>query len=98
MEGRGGPKWPHLPTTQTEQQYMDAWRRQTPRGQLGFPKTRGELWELNEFADRQVRDDLKKKSWLWKAHVLERQQFTCNDEARDEQAGVVAACAAKFLE
>ena len=98
MEGRGGPNWPHLPTTRTEQQYMDAWRRQTPRGQLGFPKTQGELWELNEFADRQVRDDLWKKSWLWEAHVLERQQFTCNDEARDEQAGVGAACAAKFLE
>ena len=23
----GGPKWPHLPTTRTVQEYMDAWRR-----------------------------------------------------------------------
>ena len=43
MEGRGGPKWSHLPTTKTSQQYMDVWRRKTPRGQLGFPKTLDEL-------------------------------------------------------
>jgi hypothetical protein len=43
IEGRGGTKWPHLPTTKTAQQYMDTWNRQTPRGQLGFPKTRDEL-------------------------------------------------------
>ena len=43
MEDRGGPKWPHLPTTKTAQQYMDAWRQKTPSGQAGFPKTRHEL-------------------------------------------------------
>ena len=43
MEGRGGPTWPHLPTTKTAQQYMDEWRQKTPRGQAGFPKTRHEL-------------------------------------------------------
>ena len=54
MEGRGGPKWPHLPTTRTAQQYMDEWRRKTTRGQLGFPKTHDELRELKEFADLYV--------------------------------------------
>ena len=98
MEGRGGPKWPHLPTTKTAQQYMDAWRRKTPRGQLGFPKTRNELRELKEFADWQVRCDQWKKRWLWKARVEERLQFTRSDEARDERAGVGAARAAKRLE
>jgi hypothetical protein len=48
-------KWPQLPTTKTAQQYMDAWRRKTPRGQLGFPKTRDELREIKEF-------DLKTKT------------------------------------
>ena len=38
-ERRGGPKWPHLSTTKTSQQYMDTCRRKTARGQLGFPKT-----------------------------------------------------------
>jgi len=66
MEGRGGSKWPHLPTTKTVQQYMDVWRRKTPRGQLRFPKTRDELREFKEFADRQVRCDQWKKRWLWK--------------------------------
>ena len=98
MEGRRRPKWPHLPTTRTVQQYMDAWRRKTPRGQLGFPKTRDELRELKEFADRQVRCDQWKKRWLWKARVEERLQFTRSDEARDERAGVGAARAAKRLE
>ena len=97
-QGRGGPKWPHLPTTKTAQQYMDAWRRKTPRGQLGFPKTRGELRELKEFADMKVRGDQWKKRWLWKARVEERLQFTRSDEARDERAGIVAARAAKRLE
>ena len=98
MRGRGGPKWPHLPTTKTAQQYMDAWRRKTPRGQLGFPKTRGEFREFKEFADGQVRSDQWKKRWLWKARVEERLQFTRSDEARDERAGVSAARAAKRLE
>ncbi len=40
-----------LPTTKTAPQYMDAWRRKTPRSQLGFPKTLNELRELKEFAD-----------------------------------------------
>ena len=77
---------------------MDAWRRKTPRGQLGFPKTRGELRELKEFADMKVRGDQWKKRWLWKARVEERLQFTRSDEARDERAGVGAARAAKRLE
>ena len=98
MEGRGGPKWPHLPTTKTAQQYMDAWRRKTPRGQLGFPKTRNELRELKEVADGQVRSHQWKKRWLWKARVEERLQFTRSDEARDERAGVGAARAEKRLE
>ena len=96
--GSRRPKCPHLPTTKTVQQYMDAWRRKTPRGQLGFPKTRDELRELKEFADRQVRCDQWKKRWLWKARVEERLQFTRSDEARDERAGIVAARAAKRLE
>ena len=98
MEGRGGPKWPHLPTTKTAQQYMDAWRRKTPRGHLGFPKTRNELREVKEVADGQVRSDQWKKRWLWKVRVEERLQFTRSDEARDERAGVGAARAAKRLE
>ena len=98
MERRGGPKWTHLPTTKTAQQYMDAWRWKTPRGQLGFPKTRDELRELKEFADRQVSCDQWKKRWLWKARVEERLQFTHSDEVRDEWAGVGAARAAKRLE
>jgi|LauGreDrversion2_3_1035106.scaffolds.fasta_scaffold256421_1 hypothetical protein len=77
---------------------MDAWRRKTPRGQLGFPKTRNELRELKEVADGQVRSDQWKKRWLWKARVEERLQFTRSDEARDERAGVGAARAAKRLE
>ena len=77
---------------------MDAWWRQTPRGQLGFPKARGELRELKEFADGQVQVDQWKKRWLWKTRVLERQHFTCSDEARDKRAGVGAVCAAKRLE
>jgi hypothetical protein len=77
---------------------MDAWRRKTPRGQLGFPKTRDELRELKEFADRQVRCDQWKKRWLWKARVEERLPFTRSDEVRDERSGVVAARAAKRLE
>ena len=97
-QGRGGPKWPHLPTTKTAQQYMDAWRWKTPRGQLGFPKTRDELRDLKEFADRQVRCDQWKKCWLWKARVEESLQFTRSDEARDERAEVGAARAAKRLE
>ncbi len=84
MKGRGGPKWPDLPTSKTTQQYMDAWRRKTPRGQLGFPKTRGELRELKEFTDMKVRGDQWKKRWLWKTRVEERLQFTRSDEARDE--------------
>ena len=36
----GVDKCPHLPTTRTVQEYTDEWRRQTPRDQLGFPKTR----------------------------------------------------------
>jgi hypothetical protein len=64
MEDPGGTKWTHLPTTRTEQQYMDTWRRKTPRGQLGFPKTRGELRELKEFADEQVRHDHWETHWL----------------------------------
>ena len=98
MEGPGGPKWPHLPTTKTAQQYMDTWRRKTPRGQLGFPKTRDELREIKEFADQQVRCDQWKKRSLWKEHVEERLQFTRSDEARDERAGVGAARAVKRLE
>ena len=54
MEDRGGSKWSHLPITRTAQQYMDTWRRTTPRGQLGFPKTHGELLEVKEFSDGQV--------------------------------------------
>jgi hypothetical protein len=77
---------------------MDTWRRKTPRGQLGFPKTRNELRELKEFADWQVRGDQWEKRWLWKARVEERLQFTRSDEARDERAGVGAARAAKRLE
>jgi hypothetical protein len=77
---------------------MDAWRRKTPRGQLGFPKTRDELRELKEFSDRQVRSDQWKKRWLWKTRVEERLQFTRSDEAQDERAGVGAARAAKRLE
>jgi hypothetical protein len=77
---------------------MDACRRKTPRGQLGFPKTRDELRELKEFAEGEVRCDQWKKRWLWKARVEERLQFTRSDEARDERAGVVAARAAKRLE
>jgi hypothetical protein len=77
---------------------MDTWRRKTPRGQLGFPKTRDEWRELKEFADRQVRCDQWKKRWLWKARVEERLQFTRSDEDRDERAGVGAARAAKRLE
>jgi hypothetical protein len=50
--------------------------RKTPRGQLGFPKTRDELRELKEYADRQVRCDQWKKRWLWKTHEEERIQFT----------------------
>jgi hypothetical protein len=50
--------------------------RKTPRGQLGFPKTRDELRELKEFADRQVRCDQWKKRWLWKTREEERIQFT----------------------
>jgi hypothetical protein len=98
MEGRGGSKWSHLPTTKTVQQYMDEWSRKTPRSQLGFPKTRDELRELKEFADRQVPCDHWKKRWLWKVHVEERFQFTRSDEARDDRAGVGAAHAAKRLE
>ena len=77
---------------------MDVWRRKTPRGQLGFPKTRDELRELKEFADRQVRCDQWKKRWSRKARVEERLQFTRSDEARDERAGVGAARVAKRLE
>ena len=66
---------------------MDAWRRKTPRGQLGFPKTRFELRDLKEFTDRQVRCDQWKKSWLWKTRVEERIQFTRSDEARNERVG-----------
>ena len=92
MEGRGGPKWPHLPTTKTAQQYMDAWRRKTPRGQLGFPKTRDELRELKEFADMKVRGDQWKKRWLWKARVEERLQFTWSDEpVTSESESVLSA-------
>jgi hypothetical protein len=98
MEGRGRPNWPHLPTTKTAQQYMDAWRWKTPRGQLGFPKTRNELRELKEFADWQVPRDQRKKNYLWKTRVEERLQFTRSDEARDERAGVGAVRAAKRLE
>ena len=87
---------PH--TTKTVQQYMDTWRRKTPRGQLGFPKTCDELRELKEFAERQVRCDQWKKRWLWKTRVEERLQFTRSDEALDERAGVGAARAAKRLE
>ena len=83
MGRRGVSEWT-LPTTRTVKQYMDAWMRQTPRGQLGFPKTRGKLRELNEFPDRQVRLDQWKTRWLWKGRVVERQQFTRSDEARDE--------------
>jgi hypothetical protein len=54
MEGHGGPKWSDLPTTKTTQQYMDTWRWKTPRGQLGFPKTRDELREVKEFAECDV--------------------------------------------
>jgi hypothetical protein len=32
MEGRGGPKWSHLPTKKTEEQYMDTWSLKTPSG------------------------------------------------------------------
>ena len=77
---------------------MDAWRRKTPRGQLGFPKTLNELRELKEFADCQVRCDQWKTRWLWKARMEERLQFTRSDEARDERAGVGAVRAAKRLE
>ncbi len=82
MEGRGGRRWPHLPNTRTVQQYMDEWRRKTPRGQLGFPKTRDEWREVEEFTDWRVRCDPWKKSWLWKTHVEERFQFTRSDETR----------------
>jgi hypothetical protein len=34
-----------LPTTRTVEEYTDEWRIQTPRDQLGFPKTHGELRE-----------------------------------------------------
>jgi hypothetical protein len=77
---------------------MDSWRWKTPRGQLGFPKTRNELRELKEFADWQVRGDQWKKRWLWKTRVEERLQFTRSDETRDERAAAGAARAAKRLE
>ena len=77
---------------------MDTWRRKTPRGQLGFPKTRDEFRELKEFADGQVRCDQWKKSWLWKDRVEERQQFTRSDESRDERPGVGAVRVVKRLE
>ena len=77
---------------------MDAWRWKTPRGQLGFSKTRDELRELKEFADREVRSDRWKKRWLWKARVEERFQFTRSDETRDERSGVGAARTVKRLE
>jgi hypothetical protein len=98
MEGRGGPKWPHRPTTRTVQQYMDLWTQNTPRGQLGFPKTLDELRDLKEFTDRQVRCDQWEKRQLWNTHVEESLQFTRRDEARDERTGVGAARAAKCLE
>ena len=67
---------------------MDTWRRKTPRGQLGFPKTHDELWDLKEFTDEHVRRDQWKKRWLWKTRVEDRLQFTRSDEARDERVGV----------
>ena len=98
MERGEEGQWPQLPTTKTAQQYMDAWRRKTPRGQLGFPKTRYELREIKEFADRQVRCDQWKKRYLWKARVEERLQFTHSNEDREERSGVGAARSAKRLE
>ena len=53
---------------------------------------------MKEFTDGQVRRDQWKKRWLWMDHVLERQQFTRSDEARNEQAEVGAAHAVKRLE
>jgi hypothetical protein len=77
---------------------MDAWRRKTPRGQLGFPKTHDELREFKEFADRQVRCDQWKKRRLWKTRAEESLQFTRSDERRDELTGVGADREAKRLE
>jgi hypothetical protein len=34
------------------------WRRKTPRGQLGFPKTLDEFQEIKEFTDREVRGEV----------------------------------------
>ena len=48
--------------------------------------------------DRRVRGDQWKKSWLWKTRFLERQQFTCSDETRDERAGVGVSLTVKRLE
>ena len=70
----------------------------TPRGQLGFPKTHGELREIKEFADGQVRHDQWKKRWLWTGHVLERHKFTPSDETRDERDGVGVDRTVKRLE
>jgi hypothetical protein len=46
------------------------------RGQLGFPKRHGELWELQEYVKRSFKVDHKNKSWLSKVHTKAKQQWT----------------------
>jgi hypothetical protein len=65
MEGREGPKWAHLPTTKTTQQYMDTWRRNTPRGQLGFPKTdRGKISNISPSTSLYIHRGKEKEKYL----------------------------------
>jgi hypothetical protein len=40
--------------------------------------------ELQEFPKRQVKHNQRKKCWLRKDHIEERQQITCSDEDRDD--------------